>query len=187
MEFQSNFFLKLVCLSLLFLKMPQFPVAFGIMFTYFILAHKVLHSQASACLFSIICFFPTCTLHFSQMGSHEAPWMGHDTLCLRVFLYSLPCEKLSPSAHMVTGSVLEGPLCSCSLITSAPSHFVLKLLRLEACCVLLPALILLLPHPCRLKVCPSFEDQLRHCHLLPPLDPQKHFVALFYLIIIIWN
>lgn len=114
------FFLKLVCLSLLFLKMPQFPVAFGIMFTYFILAHKVLHSQASACLFSIICFFPTCTLHFSQMGSHEAPWMGHDALCLRVFLYSLPCEKPSPSAHMVTGSVLDGPLCALALSSLLP-------------------------------------------------------------------
>lgn len=114
------FFLKLVCLSLLFLKMPQFSVAFGIMFTYFTLAHKVLHSQASACLFSIICFFPTCTLHFSQVESHAAPWMGHDALCLSIFLYSLPCEKPSPSAHMVTGSVLEGPLCALALSSFPP-------------------------------------------------------------------
>lgn len=60
--------------------MLQFSISFGIKFQWFILAHKVLLSQASAYLFSIICLLPACALHFSQVGLRASPWMVMMTL-----------------------------------------------------------------------------------------------------------
>lgn len=88
--------------------MLQFSISFEIKFKCFILAHKVLHGQSSGCLFSIICLLPTCTLHFSQIGLHAVPWMGQDGSCHS----ACPVRKPSPSAHIVIGSVFEGPLCA---------------------------------------------------------------------------
>lgn len=104
---QSNFFNASLIITFL-KKCCKFSISFGIKFKWFILAHKVLYSQASAYLFSIACL-PTRILHFSQIGLHAGPWMCHDDSCLRVSLCSLPCEKPSPSARTVIGSVLKGP------------------------------------------------------------------------------
>lgn len=137
--------------------MIHFSISFGIKFKCFILAHRVLYCQASACLFSIACVFPTCTLHFSQLDHVQFPqWVTviHGFVFFRTFL---PCEKLSPSADTVTGLVLEGPLCVLVLstfhlpVTLSSSH------SLGMCCVLLPALILLLLHPCQLRLCLRFR------------------------------
>lgn len=113
--------------------MLQFSISFGIKFQCFVRAHKVLPSQASAYLFSIICLLPTCTLHFSQIGLCAVPSMDHDDLCLRVFLHTVCPGRNSFSAHQVIGSVLEGPLCAprapCTLL---PHHSLPELLCVQA-------------------------------------------------------
>lgn len=122
---QSNFFKA--SLDCHFLKMLQSSISFGLKFKCFISVHKVLHSQTSACLFSIICLLPTCTLHFSQIGLHAVPWIGHDDSCLCVFLHAIcPVRRPTLSVHRVIGSVLEGPLCArraplCLVLSSFPS------------------------------------------------------------------
>lgn len=53
--------------------------------------------SASAYLFSIICILSTCPLHFSQIGLHVVPWLGHDDLHLCVFLHALYPVRNPPS------------------------------------------------------------------------------------------
>lgn len=119
---QSTIFFRPVSLSLLFLKILQFSPSFGIKFKCFIPAHEVLHICASAYLFSIVCLLPTCTLHFRQIGLHAVPWMDRDDSCLCVFLHAVYLKKCSPSAHIVTGSVSEGPLCAPGAPCAVFSH-----------------------------------------------------------------
>ena len=149
-------------------------------------------SQSGLCPFDIICLLPTCTIHSGQIGLRAVPCLGHSDWCLGVFLHALVLGDallLSSRGH---GSALAGPLCAprapCTFSLSAPPLATL-LQSLVMCCVLSPALISILPHPCQLKFCPSFKNQLKHCHLFSPLQicPYKYFVALLYLIIIILN
>lgn len=126
-------------------------------------------SQTGLCLFvclfvlSIICLLPARTLHFSQIGLHVAPWMAHDNSCLCVFLYVVcPVGNPAPSVHMVTDSVLKGPLCvpraPCMLFShqSVPSHFVLKPHSPGMCCVISLSLHFTLATPLPMEIMPVF-------------------------------
>lgn len=106
---RANFF-KAVWLSFLFLKVLQFSVSFGIKITWFILAHKVLHSQAY--LFSIICLLPSVPFPLAKLDYVQFPgWVMR--ICVLVsFCKLLPYEETLPLCSQVTGSVIEGSLCA---------------------------------------------------------------------------
>lgn len=87
--------------------------------------------SASAYLVSVICVLSVCTLHFSQIGLHAVPWMGHDDSCLCVFLHALCPVRNSPSQLTESLAVfqralfvlLEHPVpCSLPILPPATSY-----------------------------------------------------------------
>ena len=163
-------------MSLLFLKTLQFSSCFEIK-VQMLASGTQGPSQSGLCPFSIICFLPQSTLHVSQIGLRAVPCMGHSALCLRVLLHAdCPGRRSHPQLTWLWLCFRGTSLCSqstlCLVLPPSPPR-PLWTLAAESCSVLCSFtsldLISLLPHPCQLKFCPSFKNQLKHCHLFSPL------------------